>query len=228
MPHLAVAPGWIEQKDIPMKDEPRVWATQFMNRPSYLHSVCADGVPDWREFHRAYDQTLPFDRSNVPTRLLVKHYPKPSTDVFSIEGGVMVVSEKLAGIISNFDLGPAPTETDPHPSRAELLPLPLFDKGGTKKIANVCMLQVSSHKDGWIPEESSTRQYHAHRDLFSMTVAPLSLGFNRSAQGTGADLWRDRRASDVIFLSDRLYRAMQDAGIEKLDEFHPCRMIDDM
>ena len=85
-------------------------------------------------------------------------------------------------------------------------------------------MQVSNHKDGWVPEESLVHAYFEHRDAWSAIPQSGSLAVTRAAL-TGADLWRDRRLLDVVFFSDRLFQAMATAGIGKLDEFYPCRVV---
>ncbi|MEM9045919.1 MAG: hypothetical protein AAGC81_14610 [Pseudomonadota bacterium] len=208
-----------------MSGEETVWATKFMNRSKYIFSVRAEGITDRNSFHQAYDQAQPIDPSNMPSHLVVKRKPVPATDIFAIENGVMIVSARLAELMSGFDLGPAPTPENPAPPRAELHPMPLYGLDGQTEIGKVALLQVSNHKDGWVPEESQLFRYYEHRNLYAANPSPGALGVEKRAKG-GADLWRDRRLQDVVFFSDRLYRAMVDAGMERLDEIHPCRMLD--
>ncbi|MEM8792993.1 MAG: hypothetical protein AAGE80_15340 [Pseudomonadota bacterium] len=208
-----------------MSGDETVWATKFVNHPEYIFSVRADGMPDYQAFHWAYDRAQPIDPANMPTHLVVEKKPIPSTDIFAIQGGVMVVSARLAELMSGFDLGPAPTPDNPAPPRAELHPMPLYGLDGQTEIAKVALLQVSNHKDGWVPEESLTSDYYEHRDQYSAYPGPQSLTVNPKALH-GPDLWRDKRLRRIVFFSDRLHRAMAEAGMERLDEIHPCRMLD--
>ena len=107
-----------------MSGDETVWATKFMNRSAYIFSVRAEGITDRHSFNKAYDQGQPIDPAKMPTYLVVKHKPVPTTDIFAIQNGVMVVSERLAELMSGFDLGPAPTPDNPVPPRAELHPMP--------------------------------------------------------------------------------------------------------
>ncbi|MEM8959687.1 MAG: hypothetical protein AAGC86_17960 [Pseudomonadota bacterium] len=202
-----------------------VWATKFMNHPKFIFSVRAEGITDRHSFHQAYDQGRPINPANMPSHLVVKRKPVPATDIFAIQNRVMVVSARLAELVSDFDLGPAPTPDNPAPPRAELHPMPLYGLDGQTEIAKVAFLQASNHKDGWVPEESQIDQHFESVDFYMAVCGPNSLAVRRSAFA-GADLWRDRRLQDVVFFSDRLYRAMADAGMTRLDEIHPCRMLD--
>lgn len=208
-----------------MTDDACVWATQLVNRAIYIHSVRAHGMADRRQFHDGYHKMRPLDPGNRPSFLVSEKPPIPRTDLFAIQNKVMVVSERLARLLATFDLGSQPTAEDPAPRCAELHPMPLLAKDEATKIRDVALLQVSNHKDGWVPEESRGIKYHEKWDYYSVTACRESLAVRRSAL-TGPDLWRDFRALDVLFLSDRLYRAMAETGIERLDGIHPCRMLD--
>ncbi|MEM1278115.1 MAG: hypothetical protein AAGH74_16460 [Pseudomonadota bacterium] len=202
-----------------------VWATKFMNHPKFIFSVRAEGITDRHSFHQAYDQGRPINPANMPSHLVVKRKPVPATDIFAIQNRVMVVSARLAELVSDFDLGPAPTPDNPAPPRAELHLMPLYGLDGQTEITKVAVLQVSNHKDGWVPEESQISRYFEKGNLYLANPGPGSLALDRRALA-GAELWRDRRLKSVVFFSDLLYRAMVDAGMECLDEIHPCRMLD--
>jgi hypothetical protein len=148
----------------------------------------------------------------------------PKDDLFAIQAGIMVVSERLADIFRRFSLGPEPTEHDPRPRRTELHPMPLFAHDERTLIRNVVLLQCSAHQANWVSEETKRAKHHG-RDVWSAMLAGSQAIASRRSLADGLDFWRDPRLTHNWFCSDRLYQGMPDAKIEPL-AFHPCRMID--
>ena len=202
-----------------------VWATQFFTHPDYIFPAAAyrgDKHVFVIDFPTRGD---PLDPEKLPTHIRLTSRKTPRQDIIAIEGMAMVVSAKLAELLSGFDLGPAPTPEEPAPRRVELHPVPLYDMDGETKLMNAALLQVSNHKDGWLPEQSRILKHHEEWGTYSLAIGENSLTVDSRAL-TGADLWRDRRTDDVVFVSGRLMRAMREAGIKRLDEFYPCRMAE--
>lgn len=207
-------------------DEGPIWCTQWPSNSKNIFSVFYDdSTPDAVAFGRTWKAGDPLYADNIPSWLMLeKGRPAPKGDLFSIANGVMVVSERLADIFRQFDLGPAPTEEEPRPRRTELHTMPLFAHDERTLIRKVVLLQCSAHQDVFVPEETKKPKLHGGR-VWSVSFArDDQIAVRRPPLG-GPDFWRDPLLVHTWFCSNRLYQAIKKAGIKPLD-FYSCRIVD--
>ena len=205
-----------------------VWATQFITDPKYVFGLLPENQegPDPFDLADAYRENLPLPVDRIPRFYSVeKGRRSPKIDLFTGMNFTLFVSARMADLWEEFDLGPAPTADDPAPRRTELHRMPLYAEDQETKVADVALMQISTRKDCFLPEESQIRKYIEHRDLYMATPMTNSLAVSMSAL-EGPDLWHDRRLSGVFFASDRLHHAMNKAGMKPKYTFSRVRVLD--
>ena len=117
-------------------------------------------TPDKSAFVRNWQSGEPLDPENIPRWLVLKErWPAPKGDLFAIANGVTVISERLADILRQFNLGPEPTPEEPRPRQTELHPMPLFAHDERTLIRKVVLLQCSAQRDGFVPEETERSKF---------------------------------------------------------------------
>jgi hypothetical protein len=135
-------------------------------------------------------------------------------DLFMITGGIPVVSERFRELRLAQDLG----ATEFHE-----VPLLEYDQQ-TRRPGRWFLLSIIESKPTLIPEKSDGIRETAAKGVF----APIS-GVNdvlavRATSAEGSDLWRDRGILYRLFLSDRLKRAIKEAGI-KVRRMPMCKCV---
>ena len=212
------------QPEDPEIQPDQVWFTQWPSHAENIFSVSySEGSADYDQFVRDWQAGLPLNPDNIPGWLVLrKGRPAPKCDLFAIQAGIMVISERLADIFRQFNLGPEPTPEEPRPRRTELHPMPLFSHDERTLIRKVVLLQCSAQRDGFVPEETKRADFMGRSWMVSF-AGPHEIAIHRSAS-SGFDFWRDPNLAHTWFCSNPLYQAMKDAGIAPL-AFHPCRMV---
>jgi len=151
--------------------------------------VPAEEVPDY--IHFSLRDLRKSQKDNLP-------------DLFRITDGIPVVSERFRELLLAHDLG----ATEFHE-----VPLLEYDQK-TRRPGRWFLLSIIEAKPTLIPEKSEGIRETAAKGVF----APIS-GVNdvlavRATSAEGADLWQDRGILYRIFMSDRLKRAIKEAGIK--------------
>lgn len=213
--------------------EDQVWAADCLSATRHLVPV----KPHWRGARREAAAVLracrsgkPMNPDHVPVHAsLQKGAPPPKRDYFNIADSASVITQRFAALLDEFDLGPsgpAPEgskgvgETD----RVALYPLTILHPDGERAVGEFLFLHVAAHKECFLPERSDG----VFRNRVRWGVRfndPLRVGVRRGAH-LGADLWRDRNLSSVLFFSDRLTKAIHEARLSSI-RFYKCRMVAD-
>ena len=203
----------------------QVWFTQWPSHAENIFPIFYDGsTPDQSAFVRTWQAGDPLDPENIPNWLVLEEgWRQPRQDLIAIANGVMIISERLADLLRQFNLGPEPTDENQRPRRTELHPMPLFAHDERTLIRKVLLLQCSAHKECFVPEET-TRAEFLGRTWLAQLAGPHGIAVPAQREG-GLDFWRDPRLRHTWFCSDRLYQAMKAANIKPLD-FLPCRMVE--
>ncbi|MDD7972970.1 imm11 family protein [Roseinatronobacter alkalisoli] len=201
-------------------DKPVIWYTKWMTGGDTHISFdyrCPGGFPSRLEFSRATMSCRPTDESNAPEFVFFSRHDKIKAscrDAFSITGGVLVCSPAFRDVLIRFDLG-----------SSRLYEVPIYrDENKTPSgIAPHYVLHMTEGKLGcFVPEESSGVEQMRHPlDKIAKPGNPWREALDQDVQlairadaAQGADLWCDPKLRNRIFLSDRLARAVKEAGLK--------------
>jgi hypothetical protein len=125
-------------------------------------------------------------------------------DLFKITGGIPVVSERFRELLMAHDLG-----------ATEFHEVPLFEYDQTtRRPGRWFLLSIIESKPTLIPEKSEGIRETAGKGVFAPVSGVNDVLAVHAESAAGADLWQDRAILFRIFLSDRLKRAINDAGIK--------------
>ncbi len=203
----------------------KVWDSCFLSDPESVvyvdfHLPGPDGEActpkQAADLAKRYRFVLPGEISSSPQDIRVEEYPDymyPSyregvspdqmQDVFMGEHGLVVISGAMFDVLQKFNLGA---------TRLKAIPL-----RGTDQVTPVdgrwYFLHVRENRNCLVPEKSTgaepTDSSHHWRietdDKYRLCVDPSAAG--------DLDMWRDSRAMMVLFLSDRLKKAIEEAGL---------------
>jgi hypothetical protein len=150
-------------------------------------------------------------KEQVPDSIHFEVYNLPSSrkdnmpDLFLITGGIRVVSERFRDLLMAHELG-----------ATELYEVPLYEYDRTtRRPGRWFFLNVIETKPTLIPEQSTGIRGTGAEGVYRPDVAaPREVYAVRAASAKGADLWRDPALREQLFLTDRLKRAIKDAGIK--------------
>ncbi|GFE65582.1 hypothetical protein [Litoreibacter roseus] len=145
--------------------------------------------------------------------------PKKVPDVFS-PAGYWAVSKEVADILREFDLG-----------QTKLYPVELFRHDGKTPIAGRHeFLNLCEKKAAFEPSLSakfSESEYAPPGTSFGLFGygKDYDLTLNKTAL-VGPDLWLDTKLNRAVFLSNRLAKALDDAGFAKKMRLLKCHVAD--
>ena len=126
-------------------------------------------------------------------------------DLLPITDGIRVVSERFRDLLMAHELG----ATEFHE-----VALCEYDQT-TRRPGRWFVLGLVETKPTLIPESSTGIRGTGAKGVYRPGVAaPREAYAVRAASTEGADLWRDPALREQLFLSDRLKRAIKDAGIK--------------
>ncbi|MEM7743772.1 MAG: hypothetical protein AAF409_08685 [Pseudomonadota bacterium] len=133
-------------------------------------------------------------------------------DAFTIAGNFLVISAKFRELLQQFNLG-----------STLLNEVPIYRSNGKSLSAYpaYCVLHVTETKSALVPEESeSIKQFVFAGETEPRPTTPWSedgiedMLAVRAHAAEGVDLWADEMMDRRLFFSDRLKRAVDDAGIK--------------
>jgi hypothetical protein len=150
-------------------------------------------------------------KEQVPDYIHFTVYNLPSSrkdnmpDLFLITGGIRVVSERFRDLLMAHELG-----------ATEFYEVPLYEYDQTtRRPGRWFFLSVIETKPTLIPEQSTGIKGTGAKGVYRPDVAaPREVYAVRAASAEGADLWRDPALHEQLFLTDRLKRAIKEAGIK--------------
>ncbi len=210
-------------------DEPKVWVSRFLR---YIDNIGVNWVSDVNriEFTNAFKYSWRLVEPEVAPKFLYfdrsKKIQNKNRDAFVIVGGVLVISKELRDVLVQFDLG-----------NTQLFEVPIYaDESVTPSgLPNHYVLNVNAPKDALIPELSENikkpvlpGQKEPRPNAKWSTVRNLEvLAVNAATACVGADLWHDPEMNDTFFMSDRLKKAIDAAGLKTSAlSLKPARMFE--
>ncbi|MEM9097801.1 MAG: DUF1629 domain-containing protein [Pseudomonadota bacterium] len=167
------------------------------------------------------------DPSDFPATL---SFVKPLTDeqvaafpdFFLVYNGWCLVSERAADVLKGFDLG-----------CTQFIETPIFEQDQiTQRPERFFLLNVAEHKSGFDRENSTNWSLRKKRlsdrpgrEFWKPIVDAKGLAVNAKAT-EGVDLWFDNEVLDILFLSDRLAKAIKAAKLKR-HGLQPCIVVED-
>ncbi len=203
----------------------KVWDSCFLSDPEagvYVsfhlpgHDGKAISLEQTADLAQRYGFVLPGEIRNSPQDIRVEEYPDymyptyqegvsldQMRDVFKGRNGLVVLSGAMFDLLQKFNLGA---------TRLKAIPFRETDQA-TPVDGRWYFLHFRENRNCLVPEKSTgvepTPNGHRWRietdNKYRLCVDPSVAG--------ELDLWRDSRATDVIFLSDRLKEAIDGAGL---------------
>ena len=191
---------------------PTIWSTDI-GSPMNMQNIDYHHTGSWRRVDVSgtlRDGRAPMPPEEVPDyiyfdlRDLRKSQKDNLPDLFKITGGIPVVSERFRELLMTHELG----ATEFH--EVSLLE---YDQK-TRRLGRWFFLSIIESKPTLIPEKSEGIRETAAKGVFAPVSGVNDVLAVRAESAAGADLWQDRAILFRIFLSDRLKRAIKEAGIK--------------
>ena len=205
----------------PSDDKPVIWYTKWMTNLDaqvVFDFVCRDGLDGRLAYSNAVRYCWPVDDVHIPEYLyfapMGDSKVKPSCrDAFHISGGVLVVSQAFRDVLVQHELGA---------TRLHEVPVHRDERGAPSDLPPHYLLHVTEGKPGTFAPEHSTNveQLKRYDEAEPRPDAPWADLYNKdelavhAASAAGADLWHDPALRQRLFLSDRLARAIKEAGLK--------------
>lgn len=196
-------------------DAPPIWYARILSSTNPLLSLKVEvegGDP--LDFIHAVEAFRPAPQGLRPARLRLtprfQGIPCEIADAFRVIDGLLIVSPRFREALERFDLGP---------TRLHELPI-LHEDGTNTAYPPHHLLHVAQTRGALVAERSENiRKFTYYGEEGPRPGAPWTATFQPdrlavSAQAArGADLWADPAIMNRIFFSDRLKRAMDEAGL---------------
>jgi hypothetical protein len=225
----------------------KVWDSCFLKDPSNgtdvtLHLPGSDEYPDPLaqsvDFAKRYSYVLLANQLGSHQDINVDEYPdymyhsykgsaKPlsqSKDLFKAKNGLLVASGAMFDLLQEFNIGA---------TRLHHVPMRKHDQK-TPVEGRWYFLHIRENRNCLIPERSTGVERIMVTDLWAVKSDSWSRDPNETFQlcvdpteAGDLDLWRDSRAQNVVFFSDRLKEAITKAGLsfKSGNDFRACKVV---
>ncbi|MEL6336214.1 MAG: hypothetical protein AAFQ88_06150 [Pseudomonadota bacterium] len=222
---------------------PKIWFTRAMQSLDDILSISPKMEGGSEEIVKYKGRTECFVQTPndpCPRYLILEDdtvkVPKRSQDAFKVIGGILVVSDKVRDVLTQFELG-----------ASHLVEVPIYTTPTLEKQLDgrFFLLHASEQRDCFVPEESDKVWNLVHRPnphfewLFRRLKGTKDPRHDfwvpdgdfdrlviRAAPVMDVDLWSARGLRDRFFFSDRLKRALDAAQIKtKVLTFAPAIVV---
>lgn len=169
---------------------------------------------------KAWGQSRDFHGMNIlPNKLWTSdvNSPDPSLSVFKITGRQLVLSEQCGELFQKFNLG-----------NSKLVKLQIYNMGTLEPDDErfFYFFDLAEWRHYIIPEKSKSCHYSGYerngynRHVYHPWEGDLVL--SQEAPNCDLDIWHDPMLMNSVFLSDRLYQALYNAGMVKDWDLTQC------
>lgn len=185
-----------------------IWCLDLFRNPEYvLPIIFKKADPDTNVATKdAYFQGSLHDASRIPDISWIErpHLSKLNMpDLFAIDMGFIVVGGRMKALLRRFELG-----------ETQLLELEIQSFDRARRIeGDYAILNVHEHKSTLVPDASTGLKQSASGTRWFPNCADVDGIAARTSASGGVDLWLDPKLKCVVFLSDRLARAIADEGM---------------
>ena len=195
--------------------EGRVWHSEFPRSAQNIKEIEYSTSYDELAYIHEYNARQSAPRDHAPDYMYFGRYnfseKKKSSlrDLFTIRGGLMVVSERFRDLLLGSDLG-----------KTDFFELPLYEYNQKdRRPGRYFILHIAETKDALRLENCGDLSGKAER--LAGNYARLRLidrdtvvAVDRQTALAGVDLWGDPMLPGVAFMSDRLKLAIEEAKIQ--------------
>lgn len=210
------------QNEHPGGTLPRIWYSRLPQTTDFnisLDNFChIDDKTELLKRKRVYQRWELWSGDYVPDYLFFAQYrpskiPAAYCDAFKIIDAYITVSPKLRDVLVQFDLG-----------KTRLFEVPIFETDGKtpSPYPPHYILNIAETKTCFVPEQSENVEQAVAWDATEPEPdAPWKGNVRtdmiavRASAAEGVNLWADPILRNRIFFSDRLKRAIDDAGVTK-------------
>ena len=205
----------------PSDDKPVIWYTKWMtdlDTQVVFDYLCRGGQESKLAYSRAVRYCWPVDDAHISDYLYFgprgdSKVKPPCRDAFKIIDGLLVVSQAFCDVLVQHELGA---------TRLHEVPVHRDERGAPSDLPPHYLLHVTEGKPGTFAPEHSTNveQLKRYDEAEPRPDAPWIDLYNKdelavhAASAAGADLWHDPALRERLFLSDRLARAIKEAGLK--------------
>lgn len=150
----------------------------------------------------------------------INEYPNTDEYLFMVKGGGIILRESCAKILQQFNLG-----------QTTLTPLKIYEYETRELWSDEIFyfLNLCEHRQ-YInhPQSDSIFVYIQGAKRYSTRGIPIqsnTLEVNKSILDCDIDLWHDPMLGSSIFMSDKLYQALNDENMIYQWNMQPCRVV---
>lgn len=182
-----------------MNTKVEIWTSEAWVSTNYIKMISFDPPPGIVETQKDLDRGDRVDPQQLPKAMYLDRGKKSKLpDLFRVQGRLMVVSERLADLLREFELG-----------RNQLIEIALFESDRVTSLpGRYFILNVAEHKQDCFVLEKSQGPIRGDGYL-----QPAPWGFEgivvKSSAEAGVDLWMDPTLRRTPFFSGRLARAIK-------------------
>ncbi len=149
--------------------------------------------------------------------------PKANDYIFRVKGGVIVINSALADILNKFNL-----------DQNKLSPVNIRKIESNEILKEVYYVLSINELHNYMTEEQNDEYFEASpfikadKPIYEFSLATLKndmVEVNMDVFNCDIDLWHDPSLEESVFMSDRLKKALNDAGMADLWNMHSCTLI---
>jgi len=198
-----------------LTNTPKIWACNIIgdvrlqgSRISYDIDPSINTPKNKLEAVNHYRAWQALNLNEVPVKLFFNvsdfsEKRKNLKDVSMITDGLAIVSERFADLLKDFNLG-----------ATQLFEIPLFEfDQETQRSGKYFLLNVAETKPCFLPEQTTHVKAGAGTGLGFWRLRGFPEVSVLPSAAEGADMWADPTLRQVIFMSDRMVKAIKAAKI---------------
>ena len=205
----------------------KIWNTPFIQKTQNSRKIDYSSGWDLIDYLDDYQRQILTPRSHVPDYLYFNVYNLPKKkkesllDMFKVQDGLIVISERLYDLLQQFDTG-----------GTQFFEVPLFEYNQKDRRPGIYyILHIAEHKRALVPDASEELVLRGtnerYGDVWYNGLLTDKIAVSAGVAGTGVDLWMDPNMNDRIFFSDRLKAAFKEAEIKASAlKFLPCKVVE--
>lgn len=173
-----------------------------------------------------YRSFYPIDKSLLPATMYVTFDYDRNTvlpDFFQIGGGYMIMSERFANILKSHDLG-----------KTQVIPIRFFDLVHHEYVNDTTyyLLNIVEKHQYFLPDLMNPKPYFVYEkdgvDIYraaSTKEIHDNYPYSDKALSCPVDLWAEPSLSGELYISDRLMKSLQQAGLTHLMDLWECQLL---
>ena len=213
------------------KSKTKIWNSDFLGTTRMFRKTSVKlnsddpSSKDFVDYQDKYEAGIPVEPDNVPIYPVALYFEYPDTpesykkkwrDIFRVQLGLVVVSERMKDLLQGFNLG-----------ETSFRELPLFENDQTtpRPEGPFFLMHILQYRGAFVPEQSENVEKYKYADKWRPAITSDILAIDPS-KVAGADLWMDHRIRSRVFFSDRLRQAIKDTKFQTYGlSFKACKVV---